>query len=65
MYSHGQYRRRIIMLDCLKKIDKAKTGILQQAFYSEQQASRFSPVMMRRSFTQTVQQPFFVQRNVF
>ena len=27
MYSHGQYRRRIIMLDCLKKIDKAKTGI--------------------------------------
>lgn len=53
------------MLDCLKKIDKAKTGILQQAFYSEQQASRFSPVMMRRSFTQTVQQPFFVQRNVF
>ena len=34
---------------------------LQQVCYSEQQVSRYLQVRMRKSFTQTVQQRFFVQ----
>ena len=52
------------MLKCLKKIDKAKTGILQQAFCSEPQVSKYCPARMRRSCTQTAPQQFCAQKSV-
>lgn len=53
------------MLKCFKKINKKETGVLQQVFYSEQQVLNCFQAKMPRSFTQTVQQLFCVQRNVY
>ena len=51
------------MVNYIRKINKAKTGILQQVFYLEQQELRFYPVKMQRNFILTAQQQFCVQKS--
>lgn len=46
------------------KFDGKKTGIFAAGVALVQQVSRFLQVKMQRNYTQTAQQPFYVQRHV-